>query len=111
MAKGGVVMQVTVGRIVHYVLSALDADTINRRRVPGVGHSEGWPEGAQAHVGNPAYAGGIVPAIVVWPHNNAVQSFNGQAFLDGNDVLWITSVYYDESEQHGTWHWPPQVTA
>lgn len=99
----------TIGRIVHYVLSEEDAQAINRRRVPGVGHASDWPKGAQAHVGNSAGKGEIVPAIVVWPHNNEPQTFNGQAFLDGNDTLWLTSVPYSEEYKQGTWHWPPRT--
>ena len=99
----------SVGRIVQYVLSGADAEQINRRRVRGVGHAPDWPAGAQAHVGNPVIAGDIVPAIVVWPHHNEDSTFNGQAFLDGNDVLWLTSVRYDAGGGHGTWHWPERV--
>lgn len=98
----------TTGRIVHYVLSKEDAEAINRRRVPTAGHGEGWPAGAQAHVGNSAREGEIVPAIVVWPHDNEPQSFNGQAFLDGNDTLWLTSVAYSAESKPRTWHWPPR---
>jgi hypothetical protein len=58
----------TIGRIVHYRLSADDAAQINRRRTSGVSIATrmktfagavespavvyGWPEGAQAHIGN-----------------------------------------------------------
>jgi len=97
----------TEGRIVHYVLTEEDTKDIDRRRVKNVGHGEDWPAGAQAHVGNPAAAGDHVPMIVVvvWsagPHGGTV---NGQAFLDGNDSLWVTSATHDPDGAQGTWHW------
>lgn len=97
-------MPVTIGRIVHYVLSEQDVKAINRQRVYGVG-----PVGVQAYVGNQAIKGESVPALVVWPHDNEQQTFNGPAFLDGNDVLWLTSVPYNADSVPGTWHWPPIV--
>ena len=86
-------MKATIGRIVHYTLSEENAKQINR-------------QGA----GNHHYAGMVVPAIVVWPHDNEPQTFNGQAFLDGNDTLWLTSVPYDDSGKPGTWQWPAMTS-
>ena len=101
-------MEVTAGRIVHYVLSEQDAEAINRRRVTGSGRGKHRvPVGVQAHVGNPAHEGDVVPAIVVWADNNEAGTFTGQAFLDGNDTLWITSVPFDVEGARGSWHWPP----
>lgn len=100
-------MQPSIGRIVHYKLTADDAAAINRRRVADVGHSEDWPEGAQAHVGNPASEGQIVPAIVVSQLTGDPTVVNAQAFLDGNDSYWITSVH--EGTDNGQWSWPPRV--
>ena len=103
----------TVGRIVLYVLSYNDVQGVNSRRLEerwhkGVGHSSEWPVGPQAREGYLAVQGDIVPAIVVKPQHNSRQStFDGQAFLDGNDVLWLTSVPYSEEPKPGTWHWPP----
>ena len=98
----------SVGLIVQYVLSKEDAEQINRRRVEGVELSKNWPKGAQAHVGNPATAGDVVPAIIVHPHNDEASTFDGQAVLNGNDVLWITSVPYSPysaDSKPRTWHW------
>ena len=103
-------MQPTIGRIVYYKLSAGDVAAISRRRedfkntgVPA------WPKGAQAHVGNPAREGATVPLIVtaVWPGEYGEGTFgvNGQALLDGNDVLWITSA--KQGEEAGQWDWMP----
>ena len=120
-------MQVTTGRTVLYTLSADDAERVNRRRTTGTSIAErmkvqisqvetatpilGWPTGAQAHIGNPASAGDVVPLVVVrvWPNEfgEGVPGVNGQAFLDGNDALWITSA--KEGTDPGTWAWPPRV--
>jgi len=98
-------MKPSVGRIVHYKLSASDAEATNRRRVPGAGHADPWPAGAQAHVGNSVGAGNIVPLLIttVWTPTTV----NGQAFLDGNDSLWVTSAV--EGDQDGQWSWPARV--
>lgn len=97
----------TIGRIVHYKLTVADGEAINRRRVKGAGHGDNWPEGAQAHVGNPASAGQIVPAIVVSQLTNDLSVVNAQALLDGNDSLWLTSVHQGTAE--GEWSWPPRA--
>jgi hypothetical protein len=101
--------QPTVGRIVQYRLSADDAEQANRRRVkhdarqlqPG---GDEWPRSAQAHVGNEAHEGDVVPMLVVKVWDPSGGSVNGQAFLDGNDVLWVTS--RTEGTAPGTWTWP-----
>lgn len=100
-------MDATIGRIVHYVLTAQDCDAINRRRVEAaeirdrmqVGQ---WPAGAQAHVGNVVNPGEEYPMLVVrvW----SARMVNGQVFLDGNDSLWVTSI--PEGEGPRTYHWP-----
>lgn len=84
-----------VGMIVLYTLSELDAECINRRRVAKV-QEPNWIPGAQAHFGNPAYAGDVLPLIIskVFPEEFGpnVPGINGQIMLDGNDTLWVTSV-------------------
>ena len=94
----------TIGRIVHYRLSAVDVGEINRRR-NGDPHSPSWPSGAQAHVGNYVNPGEVVPMIVakVW----GPDCINGQAILDGNDSLWVTSALLGDGERN--WSWPPRV--
>jgi hypothetical protein len=94
----------SIGRIVHYALTEKDVGEIHRRRVVNAGHGDGWPPGAQAHVGNPVIEGKVVPMIVC---SVTPGSINGQAFLDGNDSLWVTSV--KEGQGHGNWHWPERV--
>lgn len=103
-------MDPTPGRILHYRLSVTNAEAIRRRRVAKP-HEPGWPAGAQAHVGNPPNAGDVVPLVVVrvWPDEfgPGVVGVNGQALLDGNDQLWVTSVR--EGTEPGTWCWPPRA--
>lgn len=100
------------GRIVHYVLTAEDVLQIARRRTSGREIRErldqvppAWPAGAQAHIGNPPRSGTHTAAMIVqvW----SPSTVNLQVFLDGNDVLWVTSavegVGGDEAAS-GTWH-------
>lgn len=104
-------MEPTIGRTVQYRLTAQDATAINRRRTTGAEirarmtmDPPQWPAGAQAHIGNPATAGDVVPLIIVSVRADVV---NGQALLDGNDVLWITSA--EEGSEPGMWSWPPRI--
>ena len=114
-------MKPTIGRIVIYRLSNQDAEAMERRRTTGASIAERikkntpdsscWPLGAQAHIGNPLYEGAEVPMVIirVWPDEfgTGIPGVNGQAFLDGNDSLWVTSV--KEGNEPGTWHWPERV--
>lgn len=113
----------TIGRIVHYRLSADDAAQVNRRRTTGASIADriktlvhttgdeklaGWPIGAQAHIGNEAKEGDTFPMMIVqvWGPSET-SAVNGQVFLDGNDVLWATSVSVGEGPR--TWSWPGRV--
>ena len=112
----------TIGRIVQYRLSEDDAKAINRRRTDGASIAArmkqevqlrggeqptiyGWPAGAQAHIGNNVAEGDTFPMLItrVWG-TNATSAVNGQAFLDGNDVLWVTSACVGEGPR--TFSWP-----
>lgn len=100
-------MKPTIGRIVHYTLSAQDANEINRRRTSAYSIAERigedkWPLGAQAHIGNQAYAGTVLPMIITAVFSETLIS--GQVFLDGNDTIWKTSIF--EGEAEGFWKWP-----
>jgi hypothetical protein len=93
------------GRVVHYRLSKADVEAINRRREDAIAAAASrQASGYQVHVGNKVIEGDVVPAIIirVWP-----DGVNAQAFLDGNDTLWLTS--RAEGEGPGTWSWPPKV--
>ncbi len=114
----------TIGRIVHYRLSADDAAQINRRRTTGksiadrmkleldrLNHERdagvqafAWPAGAQAHIGNEAQEGQVFPMLItrVWGETPE-SAVNGQLFLDGNDVLWITSTTAGDGPRQFTW--------
>ncbi len=80
-------MKPTIGRIVHYKLPA------------DISSKSGQ---------NPHQAGQEVPMIivVVWPNEYGPghEGVNGQAFLDGNESLWVTSA--KEGNGNGEWHWP-----
>ena len=113
----------TIGRIVHYRLHAEDAVQINRRRTTGKGIADrrkvstpsdgedglppihAWPAGAQAHIGNDAKEGDTFPMLItkVWG-DTPTSAVNGQCFLDGNDVLWVTSAAVGEGPR--TFSWP-----
>ena len=103
-------MEEIIGSIVHYVLNQDNVNEINRRRGMAGSLPENWPRTAQMHVGNPVTPGEHIPMIVVavWPNEFGpdVHGVNGQALLDGNDSLWVTSVKYDGGTAQGTWHWP-----
>lgn len=104
----------TVGRIVHYVLTEDDAKIINKRRKDADDlslrlNAGTWPLGAQAHVGNQVAAGDHVAAMVVavWGPDGYV---NLKCLLDGNDDYWATSIHYESGEppvapREHTWHW------
>ncbi len=110
----------SIGPIVHYRLSADDAAQVMRRRTTSGSIADrigilvhttgdekltGWPLGAQAHIGNEVKEGDTFPMLIVrcWGDTPSA-SVNGQVFLDGNDVLWATSVSVGEGPH--TWSWP-----
>lgn len=117
----------SIGRIVHYRLSAQDVEQITRRRTTGASISDrmkehrvavpgggpdvavyGWHAGAQAHIGNDVHEGDVFPMQIVrvWG-DTPTSSVNGQVFLDGNDVFWATS--RSVGDQPGTFSWPTRV--
>lgn len=102
----------TVGRIVHFVLNAEQAEQVNRRRVAKP-HEPGWPAGAQAHVGNEAREGDEMPLVIVrvWPDEGGpgIDGVNGQVLLDGTDQLWVTSALPSSGPVPGCWRWPERV--
>lgn len=123
-------MSPTIGRIVHYRLTADDAERISRRRTTPSSIAERikaavWPLGAQAHIGNQVREGEVVPLVItqVWPEEYAgnarlahhpegttyegAAGVNGQALLDGSDSFWVTSAP-QHSTLTGGWFWPPR---
>lgn len=110
-------MKPSVGMIVHFRMTADQAQQVMRRRTDGKSIAERikthmWPLGAQAHIGNPVSEGAILPMVItaVWPDEfgQGKPGVNGQVLMDGNDCLWVTSV--SEGEEKGYWSWPPMVS-
>ena len=103
-------MTPTIGRIVHYTLGESDVAEIDRRRQDcrHAGSAQ-MHTGYQGHVGNDVHVGEVVPAMIVYVIQGDPPSINGQAFLDGNDTLWVTSRMESEEPKPGCWHWPPRV--
>ena len=104
----------TIGKIVHYSLSAADAEAINKRRQDASDHMHQHREestGVVVHVGDHVEEGDVYPMIIVmvWPNGRV----NGQVFLDGNDAYWVASVSEEDAEapavQPGTWYWSPRT--
>jgi hypothetical protein len=88
----------SIGRIVHYRLSEGDAAVIAEKR-------------AQNARLNPHSAGDTVALVIarVWPdeYGSGTPGVNGQALLDGESSLWVTSAR--EGTEPGQWSWPPRV--
>lgn len=107
----------TLGRVLLYMLTAKDADEINRRRTSGPAIRQGiergqWPLGAQAHIGNTAAEGQVFPADVVRVRPGGV--VNLQVKLDGTDTLWVQGPQQADVTgplEPGTWQWPQLVPA
>lgn len=115
----------SIGRTVHYKLSAQDVEQIMWRRTTGKSiadrmkleldrlnherdedvHAFAWPAGAQAHIGNEVHEGDVYPMVIVavWG-SSATSAVNGQVLLDGCDVFWATSRMV--GDQPGTFSWP-----
>lgn len=99
----------TPGRIVHYVLSERDVNSIHKSRANKF--PEDAPKGIQINHGNTInltdheHVAMIVVRIFPDEFGKNIPGVNGQLFLDGNDQLWVTSVRYDGDKSPGTWHW------
>ena len=88
------------GDWVTLALSEGQCEAINRRRHDARQRqsepSADQHTGFMAHTGNFVKPGELVPMLIirVWQSNHDQPGdwlVNGQAFLDGNDVLWVTS--------------------
>lgn len=89
-------MKPTLGRIVLYVLTAADAESINASR-----GDELTPQR-----GNRAEEGQIFPSMVVavWADGENPPT-NLKVQLDGTDAYWATSRHMSDDKTPGTWHW------
>lgn len=86
----------SVGRIVHYRISAGDVSVIaDRRRATFLKTS------------NVVNADDVYPAVVVRVFDPSVSTANLQVLLDGTDSYWATS--RTEGDGPGHWSWPPRV--
>jgi hypothetical protein len=98
----------SIGRIVHYTLSARDAEQVNRsredarRNILQIAEAQA---GYVAHVGNDVQAGDVYPLVITRTWGDTPESaVNGQVMLDGNDLLWVSSVQQGDGER--TWRDP-----
>jgi hypothetical protein len=93
----------SLGRIVHYTLSAQDVEVINRRRE--ISRRAAAASSEQIFFGNVAKEGDVFPMMItkIWG-NESTSAVNGQVYLDGNDIYWVTSVKVGEGPQ--TFKWP-----
>jgi len=96
-----------IGLIVAYCLSASDCERINQRRADARDHIDEHranANGVQIHVGNSVAEGDVYPMLITRVWGDGPDALvNGQVMLDGNDVLWTTSVKVGEGPQ--TWAW------
>ncbi|MES2671606.1 MAG: hypothetical protein V4673_14480 [Pseudomonadota bacterium] len=90
----------TIGRIVHYALTQLDAEAITQRR-----EGQLCTQGESIRRGNPVKEGDVFPMMITRAWGDAeTSSVNGQLFMDGNDSHWLTSVSVGEGP--GKFAWP-----
>lgn len=82
---------VTLGRVLHYRIPKDDAAERNALRQTS----------AHLHSGHKLDAGEVVPLIVTAIGKDG--KFNGQAFLDGNDSLWVKNCTIGDDEGQCTW--------
>lgn len=84
----------TLGRIVHYRLSAADVGLIQHRR------------DADDIACNAVREGDVYAAVIVRVFG-PVTAVNLRVLLDGDDTYWATSRL--PGDQPGRWDWPPRV--
>jgi hypothetical protein len=96
----------TIGRIVRYRLCPEEAAAINRRRADARNaRDEGGHGGPE---GNIVAGGDEFPMMIARVYSTEPDSYvNGQVFLDGNDVLWATSV--KPGDEPGQYAWPQRT--
>jgi hypothetical protein len=89
-------VQLSIGRIVHYKLSAGDVSQIDAN----------LPQSRGLQVRNPVSEGQVLPAVVVAIFGSD-STANLKVLLDGEDDYWATSRTLGEGNGH--WSWPERV--
>lgn len=86
------------GEVVDYTLDSNDVAQITGRRDASHGHVAGEARGSPVSIGD------VVPMMItrVWGDTPGC-AVNGQAVLDGNDTLWVTSATHSEGLRHFAW--------
>lgn len=104
-----------LGDVVLYIITPDDVKEINSRRtdertVRYYRNRDRWPQGIQAHVGNPVRTGEAYPATVVRLNTKegVLESANLQVTLDGSDCFWVQTKEFSEDGKIGTWTLPPR---
>ena len=85
----------TIGRIVHYTLTAEDANRVRSARLARA------DAGLRVQGYSPS-PGQVLPMIITAVGGDFV---NGQVFLDSDDILWVSTVRESDS-LYGCWYWP-----
>jgi hypothetical protein len=102
-------MEVSIGRIVLYTLTAEDVKQIDWRRDLEIEERNGkitpdtirYPIGLLAFIGHKVQAGDTFPLVITRVGSYSV---GGQAMLDGPDCFWVVDAR--EGVGPGTWRWP-----
>ncbi|MEV6297837.1 hypothetical protein AB0M02_00355 [Actinoplanes sp. NPDC051861] len=89
-------MQLSIGRTVHYKLSAGDVVQIDNR----------LPVYRGQQVRNAVQEGQVLPAVVTATFGAGLTA-NLKVLLDGEDDYWATSRTLGDGPGH--WSWPPRV--
>lgn len=98
----------SVGRIVHYRLTEIDAASITKRRAVLLDAVQ--QTGTVVEAGNAVREGDVYPLVItrVWADNPTEgTAVNGQVLLDGNDTLWVTSRI--QGDDLGRWSDPREA--
>ena len=106
----------TVGRMLHYVVSEFDAAQIKQQRNDRAPENK---DGTWNPMGNSVDAGQHLASVVVYVWNKDSGMVNLKCLLDGYDDFWATNIMPDsayearegedrEPNTH-TWHWIEKV--
>jgi|WetSurMetagenome_2_1015567.scaffolds.fasta_scaffold56248_1 hypothetical protein len=99
-------MSLRVGQMYFYKLTAAEAALVNQRRQDAADFAKSNPsskQGLQSHAGNLAASGDVCPIMITKMKHTPGKptTVNGQVFLDGNDVLFVSNVPFGARDIHG----------